>query len=76
MDKPIRRYSKIRENYNYLKEDFPNLTDFELMSLSIQEQRNEIIREGLGVPSLYKNPTYLEEIHSVLHDIAKEISIK
>ncbi len=76
MDKPIRRYSKIRENYNYLKEDFPNLTDFELMSLSIQEQRNEIIREGLGVSSFYKNPTYLEEILSVLHYIAKDISIK
>ena len=57
--------SKI-ENYNaiakQLKKDYPKLCDFEILSLSIQIERNQILENGLVVSASDKTPSGLEAI--------------
>lgn len=57
--------SKI-ENYRtiekQLRQDYTKLTDFEILSLSIQIERNQILENGLVVSSSDKTPSGLEAI--------------
>lgn len=57
--------SKI-DNYNQivkdLKKDYQNFTDFELLSLAIQIERNQLIENGLVVSTDDKTPSGLEAI--------------
>jgi len=45
-----------------LKEEYPKLSDFEILSLAIQIQRNQILENGLVVSSSDKYPSALEAI--------------
>lgn len=57
--------SKI-QNYNQivkdLKNDYPKLSNYELLSLAIQIERNQLIENGLVVSTDDKNPSGLEAI--------------
>jgi hypothetical protein len=45
-----------------LKEEYSKLSDFEILSLAIQIQRNQILESGLAVSSSDKYPSALEAI--------------
>lgn len=53
----IEDYSTIAKD---LKLDYPKLTDFELLTLAIQIERNQILENGLVVGN--SNPSALEAI--------------
>jgi len=55
----IEDYSKIAKD---LKLDYPKLTDFELLTLAIQIERNQILENGLVVSTTNSNPSGLEAI--------------
>jgi len=55
----IESYSKIAKE---LKKDYPKLSDFELLSLAIQIERNQLIENGLSISRLDKHPPSLEAI--------------
>lgn len=55
----IKSYSKIAKD---LKKIYPNLSDFELLSLSIEIERNMLIENGLNVSRKDKYPASLEAI--------------
>ena len=54
------------ENYSviakYLKIEFPKLSEFKILSLAIQIERNQILQKGLVVSSDDKHPVGLEAI--------------
>jgi len=58
------------ENYyiiaKKLKNEYPKLSDFEILSLSIQIERNEILENGLAVSFDDKHPSALEGISRAL----------
>ncbi|WP_343626576.1 histidine kinase [Flavobacterium lindanitolerans] len=58
------------ENYKtiakQLKENHPKLTDFEILSLAIQIERNQILENGLVVSTSDMHPTGLEAIAKAL----------
>lgn len=69
MNKLINMKSKIysyNQIYKELKEEFPNLNDFELLSLAIQIERNTILENGLVVSSDDKLPSGLEAVAMAL----------
>jgi hypothetical protein len=55
----IEDYSRIAKR---LKEEYPKLSDFEILSLAIQIERNQILENGLVVSSSDKHPVGLEAI--------------
>ncbi|KUJ60460.1 histidine kinase [Flavobacteriaceae bacterium CRH] len=55
----IQDYSKIAKQ---LKEEYPKLSDFEILSLAIQIERNQILENELVVSSYDKHPVGLEAI--------------
>ncbi|MDQ6471518.1 histidine kinase [Flavobacterium sp. LHD-80] len=55
----IENYNKIAKE---LKEEYSKLSDFEVLSLAIQIQRNQILENGLVVSSSDKHPVGLEAI--------------
>jgi len=55
----IDEYSTIVKD---LKLNYPELTDFELLSLAIQIERNHILENGLVVSRSDSNPSGLEAI--------------
>jgi len=59
MSTKIDTYSKIAKN---LKLDYPKLSDFELLSLAIQIERNQLLEYGLNVSRGDKYPASLEAI--------------
>lgn len=63
MKSKIYSYNQI---YKELKEEFPNLNDFELLSLAIQIERNTILENGLVVSSDDKLPSGLEAVAMAL----------
>ena len=80
----IESYSTIAKQ---LKKEYPKLSDFEILSLSVQIERNQILENGLVVSSSDKNPSGLEAIANALGytdgqfkhtitDVLKEISQK
>ena len=59
MEITIENYSKIAKR---LKEEYPKFSDFEILSLAIQIERNQILENGLVVSSSDKYPVGLEAI--------------
>lgn len=55
----VQTYSEIVKD---LKLDYPKLSDFEVLKLAIQIQRNQILKAGLNVSSSDKHPSALEAI--------------
>lgn len=55
----IQNYNRIAKE---LKEEYSKLSDFEILSLAIQIQRNQILENGLAVGSSEKYPSALEAI--------------
>lgn len=55
-----------------LKNDHPEMSDFEILSLAIQIERNAILENGLGVSSNDESPSYLEAIAITLGYSDKE----
>lgn len=53
----IKDYNRIAKD---LKEEYSKLSDFEILSLAVQIQRNQIIQSGLVVSSSDKHPSALE----------------
>lgn len=45
-----------------LRTDYPKMSDFEILSLAIQIERNAILENGLGVNTNDKTPSNLEAI--------------
>lgn len=52
----------IRKLVKEFKEEYPNLSDFELLIVALQKQRNQILQEGLKVSNNDKYPSALETI--------------
>jgi len=59
MNIKIDSYSRIAEE---LKEDYPKLSDFELLTLAIQIERNQLLENGLNVSRNDSCPSSLEAI--------------
>lgn len=59
MEMQIQNYNRIAKE---LKEEYSKLSDFEILSLAIQIQRNQILENGLAVSSSDKYPSALEAI--------------
>jgi hypothetical protein len=55
----IENYSKIARQ---LREEYTRLSDFEILSLAIQIERNQILENGLVVSTSDKYPSGLEAI--------------
>lgn len=55
----IENYGKIAKQ---LREEYTRLSDFEILSLAIQIERNQILENGLVVSTLDKYPSGLEAI--------------
>ncbi|MGS4345103.1 histidine kinase [Myroides odoratus] len=47
---------------NKLRLDYPKLSDFEILSLAIQIERNQILENGLVVSTNDSNPSGLEAV--------------
>ena len=59
MKNQIQNYNQI---VNDLKKDYQKLTEFELLSLAIQIERNQILENGFVVSSDDRHPSGLEAI--------------
>lgn len=59
MNIKIDTYSEIAKE---LKMDYPKLSDFELLSLAIQIERNQLLENGLNISRSNKYPASLEAI--------------
>jgi hypothetical protein len=59
MKTSIRNYTEIVRE---LKVNYPKLTEFEILTLAIQIERNEILENGLVVSSKDSEPTGIEAI--------------
>ncbi|SDX58611.1 hypothetical protein [Flavobacterium degerlachei] len=59
MKTSIRNYTEIVRE---LKVNYPKLTEFEILTLAIQIERNEILENGLVVSSKDNEPTGIEAI--------------
>lgn len=55
----VQTYAEIVKD---LKLDYPKLTDFEVLNLTIQIQRNQILQGGFNVSSTDRHPSALEAI--------------
>lgn len=49
-----------------LKSEYPKMSDFEILSLAIQIERNQILENGLNVSTNDKSPSALEAISIAL----------
>lgn len=59
MQTRIDNYTKIAKE---LRKDYPKLSDFEILSLAIQIERNYLIENGLNVSKNDSHPASLEAI--------------
>jgi hypothetical protein len=55
----VQTYTEIVKD---LKLDYPKISDYEVLDLAIQIQRNQILQAGLNVSSQDKYPSALEAI--------------
>ena len=58
----MKAYNTIDEIVKGLKQDYPKLTDYELLSIAVQQQRNEILVAGLNISRTDNHPSALEAI--------------
>jgi len=83
MNTEIKDYNTIAKQ---LKVEYPKLSDFEILSLSIQIERNQILENGLVVSTSDATPNGLEAIgialgftdrpFNTITDVLKEIAEK
>ena len=59
-------FKTIHQYCDNLKLDYPKLSDFELLSIAVQMQKNDILRAGLNVPQTDSYPSALEAIAIML----------
>ncbi|UQD55394.1 histidine kinase [Flavobacterium sp. K5-23] len=59
MKTSIRKYAEIARE---LKVNYPKLTEYEILTLAIQIERNEILENGLVVSSNDNEPSGIEAI--------------
>lgn len=64
----MENFKNLNKYYDNLKSGYPNLTDFELLSIAVQIQRNDILIAGLTVSQLDKHPSALEKIAILLDE--------
>ncbi|MDR0659630.1 MAG: hypothetical protein LBG19_02270 [Prevotellaceae bacterium] len=57
-----KRFLSIKEYCSTLKRDYPALSDYQLLKLAIQMQRNDILKAGLNVRENKDDLTALEAI--------------
>lgn len=55
-----------------LKSVYPKLTDFEMLSIAVQMQRNDILVSGLTVSQSDKFPPALEKIAILIEEIKEK----
>lgn len=67
----LRKYVEILKE---LKVKHPNLTEYEMLTLAIQIERNEILENGLAVSRNDHEPSGIEAIVSALNDADKKSS--
>ena len=58
----MKNFENISEYYNQIKLDYPTLSDYELLSIAVQMQHNDILRAGLVVSQADSHPSALEGI--------------
>ncbi|SHJ66373.1 hypothetical protein [Bacteroides stercorirosoris] len=58
----MENFKSIYKYYNDLKLDYPKLSDYELLSIAVQMQRNDILKAGLTVFETDGTPPALEAI--------------
>ncbi|RUT68575.1 histidine kinase [Flavobacterium cupreum] len=63
MKNRIESYYEIAKN---LKKEYPKLSEFEILSLAVQIERNQILENGLAVSFEDKYPSALEGISIAL----------
>ncbi|MDI6050818.1 hypothetical protein QLS31_13365 [Flavobacterium sp. XS2P24] len=64
----MENFKSLNKYYDDLKSGYPKLTDFELLSIAVQIQRNDILIAGLTVSQLDKHPSALEKIAILLDE--------
>lgn len=64
----MENFKNLNKYYDNLKSGYPKLTDFELLSIAVQIQRNDILIAGLTVSQLDKHPSALEKIAILLDE--------
>lgn len=64
----MENFKSLNKYYDELKSGYPKLTDFELLSIAVQIQRNEILIAGLTVSQSDKRPSALEKIAILLDE--------
>lgn len=55
-------YKSISQYIEDLKLDYKNLSEYELLSIAIQQQRNDIFASGLSVSQTDSHPSAIEAI--------------
>ena len=65
----IRNYGEITKE---LKVNYPKLTEYEILTLAIQIERNEILENGLVVSTNNNTPSGIEAIASALGNTDSE----
>jgi hypothetical protein len=84
MKTEVEDYNKIAK---LLRKEYPKLSDFEILSLAVQIERNQILENGLVVSRSDRNPSGLESIaialgftgeqfQSTITDVLKEMNDK
>lgn len=58
----MENFKSIYKYCDDLKLDYPKLSDYELLSIAVQMQRNDILKAGLNVTQSDERPTSLEAI--------------
>ena len=59
-------FKNVNRYYDELKLDYPKLSDYELLSIAVQMQQNDILVAGLNVSQSDKRPAALEYIAILL----------
>lgn len=55
-------FKSVKEYFEELKEDYPDLSDYQLLDAAIQLQRNDILVAGLQVSQNNNHPSGIEAI--------------
>jgi len=64
----MENFKSLKKYCEDLKFDYPKLTEFELLSIAVQMQRNNILISGLTVSKLNEYPAALEKIAILLDE--------
>lgn len=62
----MENYKNLSKYVDDLKKDYPKLTDYELLHVATQIQRNDILVAGLTISQSNRHPSALEKIATLL----------